>query len=66
MITSRQVIKILKDELKKDLDDSARDALRRVKDKIEFLEEIEYLEMYKQPNTESTSEARKKAEAIFK
>jgi len=66
MITSRQVIKILKDELKKDLDDSARDALRRVKDKIEFLEEIEYLEMYKQPKTEKTSEARKKAEEIFK
>jgi len=65
MITSRQVIKIIKDELKKDLDDSARDALRRVKDKIEFLEEIEYLEMYKQPKTVVDDDARKNAEKLF-
>lgn len=67
MITSRQVIKIIRDELgKKDLDDSARAALSRVRDKIEFLEEIEYVNMYKQPVHDNSKEARKNAEKFFK
>lgn len=49
MITSRQIIDIINDELKKDIDKSAVDALRRIKDKIEILEEIDYLNQYKQP-----------------
>lgn len=65
MITSRQVIDIINDELKKDLDDSARSALQRVKDKIEIREEIDYLNQYKQPVMER-SDAFKQAEKMFK
>ena len=65
MITSRQVVDIIKDELKKDLDDSARAALKRIVDKIEILEEIDYLNQYKQPVMEK-SDAFKEAEKMFK
>ena len=67
MITSRQVMKIIKDELKKDLDESAQSALRRLKDKIEILEEIEYVNMYKQPvqASKQSKEAYDAAEKLF-
>lgn len=65
MITSRQVVDIIKDELKKDLDESARTALKRIVDKVEILEEIDYLNQYKQPVVEK-SDAFKQAEKMFK
>ena len=65
MITSRQVVDIIKDELKKDLDESARTALKRIVDKVEILEEIDYLNQYKQPVVEK-SDALKQAEKMFK
>ena len=49
MITSRQIVKIINEELKKDLDDNSRGVLSRVKDKIEILEEIDNLGQYKKP-----------------
>lgn len=65
MITSRQVVKIINEELQKELDDNAREVLSRVKDKIEILEEIDYLSQYKQPVVER-SDAFKEAEKMFK
>ena len=65
MITSRQVVKIINEELQKELDDNARAVLSRVKDKIEILEEIDYLSQYKQPMVER-SDAFKEAEKMFK
>jgi len=65
MITSRQVVKIINEELQKELDDNARAVLSRVKDKIEILEEIDYLSQYKQPVVER-SDAFKEAEKMFK
>tara|TARA_B100000035_G_C21010706_1_gene559494 strand:+ start:1451 stop:1648 length:198 start_codon:yes stop_codon:yes gene_type:complete len=65
MVTSRQVVKIINEELQKDLDDSSRAVLSRVKDKIEILEEIEYLGQYKQPAVDR-SDAFKEAEKMFK
>ena len=58
MITSRQVVE-------KDLDESARTALKRIVDKVEILEEIDYLNQYKQPVVEK-SDAFKQAEKMFK
>ena len=49
MITSRQIVDIINDELQKNIDESARVVLKRVKDKIEILEEIDYVNQYKQP-----------------
>lgn len=65
MITSRQVVKIINEELKKDLDDNSRVVLSRVKDKIEILEEIDYLGQYKKPVVDR-SDAYKEAEKVFK
>ena len=64
MITSRQVVKIINEEVTKDLDDEARAVLARVKDKIEILEEIDYVSQYKQPVFEG--DAFKEAEKMFK
>lgn len=65
MITSRQIVDIINDELQKNIDESARVVLSRVKDKIEILEEIDYLNQYKQPVIEK-SDAFKEAEKMFK
>jgi len=65
MVTSRQIVKIINEELRKDIDDNARSVLSRVKDKIEILEEIDYLGQYKKPVVDR-SDAYKEAEKIFK
>jgi hypothetical protein len=49
MISSRQIVEIINDEISKDKNESVRKALTKVKDRIEILEEIEYVNMYKQP-----------------
>lgn len=68
MISSRQIVEILNDEISKENDESIRIALRKVKDRIEILEEIEYVNMYKQPvydETESKSKTKRKAAEEF-
>ena len=49
MISSRQIVEIINDEISKDKNESVRKALTKVKDRIKILEEIEYVNMYKQP-----------------
>jgi len=49
MISSRQIVEILKDEMKKENNKDVRKALKKVKERIEILEEIDYVNMYKQP-----------------
>lgn len=66
MITSRKLVKIIDEELNKDIHDEARVVLSRVRDKIEILEEIDYLSQYKQPVFDERSDAFKEAEKMFK
>ena len=49
MISSRQIVEILKDEMAKENNEDVRKALKKVKERIEILEEIDYVNMYKQP-----------------
>ena len=49
MISSRQIVEILKDEMTKENNEDVRKALKKVKERIEILEEIDYVNMYKQP-----------------
>jgi len=49
MITSRQVVEIINEEIDKNNEDSIRKALQKVKDRIEFLEELEFVHQHKQP-----------------
>jgi hypothetical protein len=68
MINSRQIVEILNDEINKVDNESIRTALQKVKDRIEILEEIEYVNMYKQPvydETESKSKTKQKAAEEF-
>jgi hypothetical protein len=50
MISSRQTVEILKEEMNKYTEVSeGRKALKKAIERIEILEEIEYVNMYKQP-----------------
>lgn len=49
MISSRQIVEIINEEIKKVEKDDIRDALQKVKDRIEFLEELEFVHQHKQP-----------------
>jgi len=49
MISSRQIVEIIKDEMNKENNEDIRRALKKVKERIEILEEIDYVNMYKQP-----------------
>jgi len=49
MISSRQIVEIIKDEISKENNEDIRMALKKVKERIEILEEIDYVNMYKQP-----------------
>ena len=49
MINSRQIVEIINDEIDKSNGDSIRKALQKVKDRIEFLEELEFVHQHKQP-----------------
>lgn len=64
MITSRQIVDIINDELKKNPEPAAVAVLKRIKDKIEILEEIDYLNQYKQPVYDESKF--KEAEKYFK
>lgn len=49
MINSRQIVEIINEEIKKVEKDDIRNALQKVKDRIEFLEELEFVHQHKQP-----------------
>lgn len=50
MINSRQIVEILNEEINKNKDiENVRLALQKVKDRIEFLEELEFVHQHKQP-----------------
>lgn len=55
MINSRQIVDIIKDELNKNISQLERDMLLRVIGKIEILEEIDYVNQYKQPVYDSSA-----------
>jgi|TARA_B110000444_G_scaffold146899_1_gene137345 hypothetical protein len=53
MINSRQIVEIIKDEMnKKENSQEVRMALKKVKERIEILEEIDYVNTVKQPFSE--------------
>jgi hypothetical protein len=47
MITSRQIIDIIRSEISKSKNEDATTALKKLQDRIEILEEIEYVNMNK-------------------
>ena len=49
MISSRQIVEIINEEIKKVEKNDVRNALQQVKDRIEFLEELEFVHQHKQP-----------------
>mgnify|MGYP005717577379 CR=1 FL=1 len=49
MINSRQIVEIINDEISKNNEENIRKALQKVKDRIEFLEELEFVHQHKQP-----------------
>ena len=49
MINSRQIVEIIKDEINKENNEEIRKALNKVKERIEILEEIDYVNTVKQP-----------------
>ena len=50
MINSRQIVEIIKDEMNKEKNnEEVRKALKKVKERIEILEEIDYVNTVKQP-----------------
>tara|TARA_B100000929_G_scaffold283674_1_gene265044 strand:+ start:1408 stop:1644 length:237 start_codon:yes stop_codon:yes gene_type:complete len=50
MINSRQIVEIIKDEMnKEENNEEVRKALKKVKERIEILEEIDYVNTVKQP-----------------
>lgn len=53
MISSRQIVEIIKDEMNKEENSQEiRMALKKVKERIEILEEIDYVNTVKQPYLE--------------
>lgn len=53
MISSRQIVEIIKDEMNKEENSQeVRMALKKVKERIEILEEIDYVNTVKQPYIE--------------
>ena len=71
MISSRQIVEIIKDEMnKKENSQEIRMALKKVKERIEILEEIDYVNTVKTPiyNEEQAkvqSKAKQKATEEF-
>ena len=56
MINSRQIVEIIKDEMNKEENSQeVRMALKKVKERIEILEEIDYVNTVKQPYFRRTS-----------
>ena len=56
MINSRQIVEIIKDEMNKEENSQeVRMALKKVKERIEILEEIDYVNTVKQPYLEEPS-----------
>ena len=74
MITSRQIIDIIRSEISKSKSEDATMALKKLQDRIEILEEIEYVNMNKTAfvtNTQQTVQRNKKEhlkeiEKVFK
>ena len=73
MINSRQIIDIIRNEISKSNNDDAIQALKKVQDRIEILEEIEYVNMNKgtyineRSNNSSTKKDHlKEVEKLFK
>lgn len=70
MINSRQIVEIIKDEMDKENNEVIREALKKVKERIEILEEIDYVNTVKQPvhskeYTREQSKAKQKATEEF-
>ena len=71
MINSRQIVEIIKDEMNKvENNEEVRKALKKVKERIEILEEIDYVNTVKQPvhskeYTREQSKAKQKATEEF-
>jgi hypothetical protein len=63
MISSRQIVEIIKDEMNKEENSQEiRMALKKVKERIEILEEIDYVNTVKTPiYTEEQAKAQSKA-----
>jgi len=73
MITSRQIIDIIRSEILKSKNEDAITALKKLQDRIEILEEIEYVNMNKSsfavernPEYKSKKEHLKEIEKVFK
>jgi hypothetical protein len=73
MITSRQIIDIIRSEISKSKNEDATLALKKLQDRIEILEEIEYVNMNKssfvterQSEYKSKKEHLKEIEKVFK
>ena len=65
MITSRQIIDIIRSEISKSKSEDARLALKKLRERIEILEEIEYVNMNKTSLiTEQRSEYKSKSEHL--
>lgn len=62
MISSRQIVEIIKDEMNREENSQEiRMALKKVKERIEILEEIEYVNTVKQPYLEEPTVKQSKA-----
>ena len=62
MISSRQIVEIIKDEMNREENSQEiRMALKKVKERIEILEEIEYVNTVKQPYMEDREVKQSKA-----
>ena len=61
MINSRQIVEIIKDEMNKEENSQeVRMALKKVKERIEILEEIDYVNTVKQPYLEEPTSKQSK------
>lgn len=72
MVSSRQVVDLIKNEIKKEADDQVISAYKQLINKIEVLEDIELTNMYKDYTDEENQreetkakEARIQAEKLF-
>ena len=71
MISSRQIVEIIKDEMNKEENSQeVRMALKKVKERIEILEEIDYVNtvkspMYNEEQVKQQSKAKAKATEEF-
>jgi len=61
MISSRQIVEIIKDEMNREENSQeVRMALKKVKERIEILEEIDYVNTVKQPYLEESTSRQSK------